>query len=218
MNASGPTTGWRVVSARFETSAPSLEACPAAGASEVALAGRSNVGKSSLLNALAGQRALARVGQTPGRTQLLNFFAVVLARIAEQRTLRLVDLPGWGFVGTGKSVARELAPRVEGYVAGREPLRALMLLVDARRGVDERDRQLVDFAAQRQLEVVVVATKVDKLGAAERGTLRRRIGDELGLPEALVACTSAARGEGIADAGRRPGLVSILADLAGASP
>ena len=205
----GSSPRWRVVDAAFVKSAPSVEACPADGPPEVAFAGRSNVGKSSLLNALAGKTGLARTSRTPGRTQLLNLFDLTLRGGGQTRTLRCVDLPGYGFVAHGKKLRGVFAPMIEQYVAQRAQLRAVALLVDARRGLGDMDAELLQYCTEHGKPALLVVTKVDKLGASERGLLRRRLADEVGASPRDVLLTSASKGIGI------EGPDGLAADLAG---
>jgi GTP-binding protein len=202
-----------VVSAAFERSATRLAECPPQGVPEVAFAGRSNVGKSSLLNALCGRRDLARTSATPGRTQLLNFFALELEHESgERRAVRCVDLPGWGFASAPKAVRESFAPMVETYVRRREALRGFVLLVDARRGVDDRDLELLELASARDVPSLLVATKADKLSAPERGLVRRRVAEAVGAHERDVLLVSSRTGIGVRDGE----LARDLARLAGA--
>lgn len=128
----------------------------------MAIAGRSNSGKSSLLNCLGGRHDLARVSKTPGRTQRIHFFA------AEAAGMALVDLPGYGFARVSKSERARHGAAVEGYLKERGLLRGLVLLLDVRREPQEDEQLLAEFAAARGLGLVPVATKVDKLGRGER--------------------------------------------------
>lgn len=153
---------------------------------EVALAGRSNVGKSSLLNRLVGQRGLARVSKTPGRTQQINFFVV------EER-LTLVDLPGYGFARVPREVQAEWKGLVEGYLTVRPNLRAVGVLVDLRRGIQDDDRMLLEYVSSLGLASFVVVTKIDKLARGER-LLRLRAMQATGI---AVVATSAQTGDGI---------------------
>lgn len=132
---------------------------PDSGA-EVAFAGRSNVGKSSAINALTARKALARTSKTPGRTRLLNYFELAPG-------LRLVDLPGYGYAA-GAGAERQRWTQLIESLATRRSLRGLVLLVDIRRGVQAEDRGLIDWAAAFGLPVHVLLSKADKLGAAER--------------------------------------------------
>jgi len=139
---------------------------------EVAFAGRSNVGKSSLLNTMMQRRGLVRTSNTPGCTRQLNVFDV---RCADGLTLRFVDLPGYGWAKRSKVERNQWQSMIEGYLRTRAGLRAVVVLVDVRRGVEEEEQQLVDFLREprqtsdpRPLEVILVATKIDKLGAAAR--------------------------------------------------
>ncbi|MGH7896890.1 MAG: ribosome biogenesis GTP-binding protein YihA/YsxC [Candidatus Binatia bacterium] len=141
---------------------------PRWAAPEIAIAGRSNAGKSSLLNSIARSRNLARVSKTPGRTQRLHFF------LAERAGFALVDLPGYGFARVSKDDRRRFASAVEAYLTERPNLRAILLVIDVRRGLEDDERLLRDFAASRGVELLAVATKIDKLGRAERA---RRLGD-----------------------------------------
>lgn len=150
----------------FLKSAGGEGAWPAHGLPEVAFAGRSNCGKSSLVNTLVERRRLARVSRTPGRTQLVNFFQV-------NDRIVLVDLPGYGFAQVPLEVRAAWGPMVERYLREREALRALVLLLDLRRDPGEEEHRLVAWCAARGLPVVHVATKVDKLPPSRR-TLRLR--------------------------------------------
>lgn len=209
-------SGWRVIEAAFERSATRHEDCPSDELAEVAIVGRSNVGKSSLLNALCRQQGLARVSRTPGRTQLINLFRLVLqSPERERRILRCADLPGYGFAATDRETRERFAPMIGGYLAERAPLRTLCLLVDLRRGLGDLDRMMLDTAAAGGVQVLVVATKSDKLGAAERGLARQRLATDLGIAKAAVRLTSASSRLGIDERG---GLVDDLADFAVAPP
>jgi len=204
---------WRVVEATFERSAAALADCPRDGLPEVAIVGRSNVGKSSLLNALCGQQGLARVSRTPGRTQLINLFTLVLQGPQRQRVpLRCADLPGYGFAAAARPTRERFAPMIGGYLGGRESLRALVVLVDLRRGLGDLDQQMLEFAAASSVPAVLVATKADKLGAAEVGVARQRLAQSVGARKSDVHVTSASSGRGIGD------LVEQLADLASVPP
>ena len=154
----------KILAAELVTSASGVVGFPAEGAPEVALLGRSNVGKSSLLNRLVQRRSLARTSRTPGRTRLVNFFRVL--RPAGE--LRLVDLPGYGWAKVSKGERRAWQALVEGYLEKRASLRLAILLQDVRRdpGPDESD--LLPWLAARGIPVLGVLTKVDRLNARER--------------------------------------------------
>jgi GTP-binding protein len=209
--------GWRVVHAAFVRSAPSVAECPPGDRPELALAGRSNAGKSSLLNALCGRRGLARVSRTPGRTQLLNAFDLTLAGPDGARVeARCMDLPGYGYAAARREVREGFGPMVEGYLRERTSLRALVLLVDARRGeLSELDLALLELATAHGRPTLLVATKVDKLGASERGLVRRRLAAAVGARPRDVLLTSASTGLGLHGPG---GLAADFADLATAPP
>jgi GTP-binding protein len=205
---------WQVIEAAFELSAPDLARCPAPTLPEIAVAGRSNVGKSSLLNAFTRQTGLARVSRTPGRTRLLNFFALRLrGPHARNVDFRWVDLPGYGFAKARREVRDTFGPMIEGYLRERENLRALLVLVDARRGPLDGDFELLEFCASIELPCLVCATKCDKLGASERGLLPRQFADALGIDPRDVLLTSASSGLGLTVRDRGGGLGDELARL-----
>lgn len=205
---------WQVINAGFELSAPGLAQCPPPTLPEIAVAGRSNVGKSSLLNAFTRQTGLARVSKTPGRTRLLNFFQLRL-RGPATRTLELrwVDLPGYGFAKARREVRDSFGPMIEGYLRERENLRALLVLLDARRGPLDGDFELLEFCASIELPCLVCATKSDKLGASERGLLPRQFAAALGIDARDVLLTSASSGLGLTVRDRGGGLGDELARL-----
>jgi GTP-binding protein len=160
----------RVVDAAFVAGAVDSASLPPPTLVEVAFAGRSNVGKSSLLNAMMQRKGLARTSNTPGCTRQLNIFEM---RCADGLTLRFVDLPGYGWAQRSKGERKQWQSMIEGYLSTRASLRAVVILVDVRRGVEEEERQLVEFLQQPRAvsggkapELILVATKVDKVGAA----------------------------------------------------
>jgi GTP-binding protein len=162
-----------VTEAAFFAEARELGALPPEGPPEIAIAGRSNVGKSTLLNRLASRRALARTSKTPGRTRGLVMFTLRLAR-APLGELRLVDLPGYGYAQVSRGERQSWGPLIEGYTRRRRTLGLFVVLVDARRGLEDEERQLYDWLGTEKVPAQVVFTKVDKLSSSERGLLRGR--------------------------------------------
>ena len=171
----------------FVAGAARLDRLPAPTLPEIAVAGRSNVGKSSLLNRLVGRRALARVSKTPGRTQQINFFAV-------DERLQLADLPGYGFARVPVAVKQQWRALVEGYLTRRRTLRGVVVLVDVRRGVEPDDAALLEFLAAHGIAALLVVTKVDKLGRGARTQRLARIREQ--SPGAPPIAFSAVTGEG----------------------
>jgi len=149
------------VSARFVTSAAQPSDFPPPSLPEVAVVGRSNVGKSSLINALVGQSGLARTSRTPGRTRLVNWFAI-------DERFHLVDLPGYGYAAVSHATRESWRPLIEGYLAERKSLAGVLLLIDIRRGVQDEELDFVPWLAEREMPVVVALTKADKLAKNKR--------------------------------------------------
>jgi len=146
----------------FLKSAPTLEFLPGADVPEVAFAGRSNVGKSSLLNALTGRNALARTSNTPGRTQELNFFDV-----GAPLAFRLVDMPGYGFAKAPKDVVKKWRFLVNDFLRGRDVLKRALVLIDARHGIKEVDREILEMLDKAAVSYRLVLTKADKIKPTE---------------------------------------------------
>lgn len=181
---------------RFLLSAPQLEFLPAAAGPEIAFAGRSNVGKSSLINALAGRRGLARTSNTPGRTQELNFFVV------DGLALRLVDMPGYGFAQAPKAKVEEWTGLVHDYLRGRQTLLRVFLLVDARHGLKAIDLAVMGLMDQAAVSYQVVLTKSDKIKPPALGALVHSIAGQLSRHAAAfptLLATSSQSGAGIAE-------------------
>jgi GTP-binding protein len=177
-----------IVEASFLCGATAIDQLPAPALAEVAFAGRSNVGKSSLLNALVGRKGLVRAGREPGTTRQLNLFS---ARAVDGLEVVFVDLPGYGFAKRSKHEKKSWGPLIEGYLGKRVSLRALVLLVDVRRGPEREEKELLEFVraletakdgrpARPPLGVIVVATKTDKLAGSARKPAVERVGRELG--------------------------------------
>ncbi|CAN5595647.1 ribosome biogenesis GTP-binding protein YihA/YsxC [soil metagenome] len=174
---------------RFVTSADDLGRLPATRA-EVAVVGRSNVGKSSLLNALGNRKGLAHVSKTPGRTQLLNCFEV-----ADGATV--VDCPGYGYASVPTRVRATWQQMIEGYLCGREPLRMILVLVDGEIGPTKLDVQMLDWLEAERLPYTVVATKHDKVKAAKRDKRKHELATGCGLVPGDIVWVSATKGTGI---------------------
>jgi GTP-binding protein len=166
----------------FVAEARALGDLPVAAAPEIAIAGRSNVGKSTLLNRLAGRKGLARTSKTPGRTRGLVMFALRFPRgkvgsgpdAPPVDELRLIDLPGYGYAQVSQSERRAWQPLIEGYTRTRRALALFVILIDARRGIEDEERQLYEWLGTESVPAQIVFTKVDKLTASARGVLRER--------------------------------------------
>ncbi|MFH1158265.1 MAG: ribosome biogenesis GTP-binding protein YihA/YsxC [Pseudomonadota bacterium] len=180
---------------RFVAGAATPDRIPPPTFGEIAFAGRSNVGKSSLLNALTGRRALARSSRTPGRTQQINFFDL-------GGLMYLVDLPGYGYAAASKEKIFSWNDMVCGYLRGRQTLKRVCLLIDSRHGCKESDRDAMEMFDRTHVPYVVVLTKADKITAAELQETKTQIEDSLkfcitAFPE--VFATSSDNKDGIAE-------------------
>ena len=181
----------------FLKSAPALEYLPPAEMPEVAFAGRSNVGKSSLLNALVGRKALARTSVTPGRTQELNFFDV-----GEPAVFRLVDMPGYGFAKAPKDVVKKWRFLVNDYLRGRQALKRALVLIDSRHGIKEVDREVLAMLDKAAVSYRLVLTKADKVKATDLAEVLARTEEEARKRPAAhpqILTTASETGMGIAE-------------------
>lgn len=174
----------------FVTSAVDPAGYPPADRPEIAFAGRSNVGKSTLINALLGVTGLAKVSQTPGKTRLINFFDV-------DERFYVVDLPGYGYAKVAKTEKSKWAPMLERYLAARDTLRGVVVLIDLRRGLGDLDRQLLSFLTSHGRAVVPVFTKADKLKGNARRNQIAKVCRAAGVSQENAIVTSAAKREGM---------------------
>lgn len=185
-----------IVDARFVAAAVAIGSLPGPVGVEIAFAGRSNVGKSSLINALVERKNLVRTSGRPGATRQLNVFE---ARARDGAVLGFVDLPGYGYAQRSKTERQTWAELIDDYLTTRVTLAAVVLIVDARRGLEEDDMALIEFIttmrvpSRRPVEVVLVATKIDKLPRSAWRTEVERIGKAAGR---RVIAFSAETGEG----------------------
>lgn len=173
-----------IKSAEFVTSAVKPSQYPEALYPEAAFAGRSNVGKSSLINTLVNRKRLVKTSSTPGRTQLINFFRV-------NEALSLVDLPGYGYAKVPAAVKRNWGPMIETYLKGRESLKAVVLILDIRRIPGIVEQNFIDWLTRYQRRSILVLTKADKLSKAARLNQRRGIAAALDVDEDTLILFSA---------------------------
>lgn len=186
--------------ARFLTSAPTLAQCPPDSGAEVAFAGRSNAGKSSAINTLTRQKALARISKTPGRTQLINFFT-----LGDDVERRLVDLPGYGFAKVPEQVKLEWQRHLSDYLQRRASLRGLVLVMDVRHPLTEFDQTLLGWADDKAMPVHILLTKADKLKRGAAASALQQVRSRLQEWEDLVSIQlfSSLKGQGVEEAHAR---------------
>ncbi len=178
----------KILSAEFVASAAAPGQFPSDNKPQIAFAGRSNVGKSSIINTLLHRKKLVKTSATPGKTQLINFFII-------NGQFYFVDLPGYGYARVPQAVTDTWAPMIEGYLKNSPELRAVVVLLDVRRRPDERDIRLLEWLRRYDIPVICVLTKSDKLGRQESERARRDVLEQAGLPDLLL--TSAKSGQGI---------------------
>jgi GTP-binding protein len=194
-----------IKSAEFVISAVRPQQYPAEELPEFAFAGRSNVGKSSLINTLVSRRKLVQTSSTPGKTRLINFFRV-------NGALMFVDLPGYGYARVSEEERLKWRPMIEKYLSSRETLKAVVLILDIRRTPNEEDAQLLNWLARREIAAVLVVTKTDKLSKTSQAKQLKIIAGALETdPEELVLFSAKSR-QG------RDVLWRTLVDLATAAP
>ena len=188
----------QVVTAEFHRTATRPAEWPQGTAPEFAFVGRSNVGKSSMLNALTRRRKLARVSNTPGRTRALQFFNVSYRPTpkARPRAVRLCDLPGYGYAKVSKDERDKWAAMIEDYLRDRDVLRAVVLIVDARHPPSESDLDAAEFLTTAGRRVVLAVTKMDKLPRTRQGTALQAAEKAMGLARGEAVPFSAVEGTG----------------------
>ncbi len=183
----------KILSADIAATAAGASQFPKDGMPEIAFLGRSNVGKSSLLNRLVARKQLARTSGTPGKTRLLHFFHVRRSG----PDVMLVDLPGYGYAKVPRRERQKWQQLIEGYLDGREPLRAAVLLQDIRREPGEDETLFVEWLHARQIPVLLAITKLDKLKKSQQQKRIRELTDGLPVQRDWVIATSAKDGAGI---------------------
>ncbi len=180
----------KILSAEFVLSAKAPAHYPPAALPEIAFAGRSNVGKSSLINTLLNRKGLARTSNTPGRTQEINFFRV-------NDRMAFIDLPGYGYAKVPEKIRKQWGPMVETYLRERETLRLVVLILDIRRDPSDEDLELIRWLPFYQIPFLVVLTKTDKVSSNAFADRRRRIVEKIGCsPETPIVAFSAKTGAG----------------------
>ena len=179
----------KVLSAEFIKSATKPSEYPPGNLPEVAIAGKSNVGKSSLINTLVNRKNLAKTSSQPGRTQTLNFFRV-------NEGISLVDLPGYGFAKAPLEVRKAWKPMVETYLQTRDTIRLVVLILDARRGLSPEDSTLLDWLDYHGIPTLIALTKADKLSQFERARQKKNLSGHPILADKPVLFFSALTGEG----------------------
>jgi GTP-binding protein len=180
----------KILSAEFILSAREPAHYPPAVLPEIAFAGRSNVGKSSLINTLLNRKGLARTSNTPGRTQEINFFTV-------NNRIAFIDLPGYGYAKVPEKIRTHWGPMIETYLSNRQTLRLVVLILDIRRDPSVEDHQLIDWLRYYRHPLLIVLTKLDKVTRNQRSERRNLIGEVLALaPDTPLILFSAKTGEG----------------------
>jgi GTP-binding protein len=172
-----------MISAKFLTSAQDKKDFPREGLVELAFAGRSNVGKSSLINTLLGKHNLVRTSKTPGQTRKLNFFLI------DEKYI-FVDLPGYGFAKVPLAIKREWGPMVEKYLKNRSQLAGVILTVDARHALMGSDELMLDFLQSFRVPIIIVATKSDKLSKTKLSPKRQQLQAQVGERTPVIICSS----------------------------
>ena len=181
----------KILDARFLTTAVEPKGYPTSPAPEVAFVGRSNVGKSSMINALVGRKKLVRVSNTPGRTRTLNFFDVDVERAGKAHLVRFADLPGYGFAKVSKTERSEWKTMITSYLEKRRDLKVAVSIIDAEVGPTPDDFQTLDYLLDAHRRILVVATKIDRLTKAHRKPRLRELAEQLSLPlEAVLPFSS----------------------------
>jgi GTP-binding protein len=180
----------KILDARFLTTAVEPKGYPTSLAPEVAFVGRSNVGKSSMINALTGRKKLVRVSNTPGRTRTLNFFDVDVDRDGKHHLVRFADLPGYGFAKVSKTERAEWQTMITAYLEKRRDLKVVVSIIDAEVGPTPDDFQTLDYL-QNYRRILVVATKIDRLPKARRKPRLLALSEQLSLPLEAVLPFSA---------------------------
>lgn len=183
----------RVIAAKLEATCGMASQFPEDGLPEVAFLGRSNVGKSSLINALGGVNRLARTSKSPGRTQLLHFFRIKIRGPEGDKELYFVDFPGFGFAKVPKAVKRKWEDLVEDYFSKRDPLRGVMLLADSRR--EPKGEELWISQNYSHLEFILAVTKCDKLSRSQASAKRLSMAQDFALAKEQVIATSVLKGK-----------------------
>ena len=191
----------KTTSAKFLKSAVVPGDYPPDDLPEIAFAGRSNVGKSTLINALCGGRRIAKTSRTPGKTRLINFFLV-------NDSFRFADLPGYGYADVARETRAHWQKMVEAYLEERKSLKAVVLLIDCRRGPEKEEVQLLEYLQHHRIAAEIVLSKSDKLNQSDRHRIELYLVSEAGLDPARFTFVSAAKGIGLAELWHR--LVPML--------
>lgn len=179
----------KITSAEFLKSVYPQDEYPPARYPEVAFAGRSNVGKSSLINTLVNRKGLARTSSTPGKTQSINFYLV-------NGSLCLVDLPGYGYAKIPQQVRKRWSPLIEHYCRGRKNLRGVVIIIDARIGPTPLDLSLIQWLRDLSMPALITMTKIDKLSKNKMAQARRQIAEALAIDAERICTFSAHTGQG----------------------
>jgi len=178
-----------IKSVEFIKSAARASHYPTARLPEIVFAGRSNVGKSSLINSLVNRKRLAKTSSTPGRTQLINFFEI-------NAELVFVDIPGFGYAKVPVAIRRSWAPMIETYLTTRRTLKGLVLILDSRRTPGPEELALVDWLNRHQIATVLALTKIDKLSRSRQLVCSRSVASALAVPQGDIVLFSAKTRQG----------------------